>query len=94
MVFDGSQTGNANRLNFRYDRAAKTLTYTGTIPATTPSNSNWFIGGDNRGGAGGALSFKFMNGYIGEIMIWTRALTASEQASVELYLNTKWALGY
>lgn len=93
MVFDGSQTGNANRLNFRYDRAAKTLTYTGTIPATTPSNSNWFVGGDNRGGAGGALSLKFMDGYIGEVLIWTRTLTAGEITSVEYYINQKWGLG-
>ena len=95
LVFDGSQTGNANRLKFRYDRAATTLTFTGTIPALTPSNAYWFVGGDNRSGAnGGALATTYMDGHIGELMIWTRSLTTSEQHSVELYLNTKWALGY
>lgn len=95
MVFDGSQTGNANRLQFRYDRSAKTLAYTGTIGTTTPSNSYWFVGGDNRSGAsGGALSSTFMEGYIGEVLIWTRTLTATELSQVELYLNTKWNLGY
>jgi hypothetical protein len=95
MVFDGSQTGNANRLQFRYDRSAKTLTYTGTIGTTTGSNSYWFVGGNNRGsGAGGATFSTYMVGYIGEVLIWTRTLTAAELAQVELYLNTKWNLGY
>jgi hypothetical protein len=95
MIFDGSQTGNANRLQFRYDRAAKTLTYVGTIPATTPSNAYWYVGGDNRAGAsGGALAGLYMDGYIGEVLIWTRTLTATEISNVEYYLNQKWGLGY
>jgi hypothetical protein len=94
LVFDGSQTGNANRLTFRYDKAAKTLTFTGTIPAVTPTNQYWFVGGDNRsGGSGGALSSTYMDGDIGEVLIWTRTLSSSEIASVEAYLNQKWGLG-
>ena len=94
MIYDGSQTGNANRLTFRYDRATQTLSFTGTIPATTGSPAYFYFGGNNRsGGAGGALASTYMDGYIGEIMIWTRTLTGSEIASVEYYLNQKWGLG-
>lgn len=94
MVYDGSQTGNANRLQFRYEKSAKTLTFTGTIPATTGAQSYMYFGGDDRsGGNGGALSGTYMNGYIGEVLIWQRALTSSEISSVELYLNQKWGLG-
>jgi hypothetical protein len=94
MIFDGSQTGNANRLKFRYDRADKTLTFTGTIPAVTGSPAYYFFGGNNRSaGTGGATAGTYMDGYIGEVMIWTRTLTPAEQSSVELYLNTKWNLG-
>ena len=94
MVFDGSQTGNANRLQFRYDKAAKTLTFTGTIPATTSSQSYMFFGGDDRAGAsGGALAGTYINGYIGEVLIWQRTLSVSEIASVEYYINQKWGLG-
>lgn len=94
MVFDGTQTGNANRLKFRYDRADKTMTFTGTIPATTGSPAYFFFGGNNRSaGVGGALAGTFMDGYIGEVLIWTRTLSASEQSSVEYYLNQKWGLG-
>lgn len=90
-VFDGSQTGNANRLQFRYDKAGKALTFSGTISANTGSVNYFFFGGNNRNV--GATQGTFMSGYIGEVMIWTRALTTAEQSSVELYLNTKWALG-
>lgn len=91
MIFDGSQTGNANRLQFRYDNAAKTLTYTGTIGTTTGTINYWFFGGNNRNV--GATQGTYMNGYIGEVLMWTRALTATEIAQTETYLNTKWGLG-
>jgi hypothetical protein len=44
-------------------------------------------------GGGNALASTYMDGYIGEVLIWTRALTASEITSVEYYINQKWALG-
>ena len=94
MIFDGSQTGNANRQVFRYDQAAKTLTFTGTIGTTTGSPAYWYFGGDNRSGAaGGALASTYMDGYIGEVLIWTRALSSAEVTSVEAYINQKWGLG-
>lgn len=38
-LFDGSQTGNANRLQLWIDGQPKTLSFTGTIPATLPTNT-------------------------------------------------------
>jgi hypothetical protein len=35
-VFDGTQTGNANRLKFYFNGVEQSLAFTGTIPATTP----------------------------------------------------------
>lgn len=95
LVFDGSQTGNSNRLKFRYDESEKTLSFTGTIPSATGSASAYlYVGGDNRSGvAGGALSSTYMDGYVGEVLIWTRTLTATEIVSVESYLDVKWGLG-
>lgn len=95
MIYDGNQTGNANRLQFRYDKASTTLSFTGTIPATTGANQDYmYFGGDNRSGAaGGALASTYMSGYIGEVLIWQRALTTAEQTTVEAYINTKWGLG-
>lgn len=91
MVFDGAQTGNANRLKFRYDRLDKALTYTGTIGTTTGTINYWFFGGNSRNV--GLTQNTYMDGYIGEVLIWTRALSSTEQSQVELYLNTKWGLG-
>lgn len=90
-IFDGNQTGNANRLQFKYDNSFKTLTYTGTIGTSTGSVNYFFFGGNNRNL--GLTQGTFMDGYIGEVLIWTRTLSTSEQSSVELYLNQKWGLG-
>lgn len=90
-VFDGSQTGNANRLRFRYDNAEKALTYTGTIGANTGSVNYFFFGGNNRNL--GLTQGTYMDGYIGEVLIWTRALSTAEIGAVELYINQKWGLG-
>lgn len=93
MIFDGTQTGNANRLKFLYDGSSQPLTFTGTIPSATGNPAYFFFGGDNRGGAqGGALSSTYMDGYIGEIMIWTRTLTPTEQINVDNYLKVKWGV--
>ena len=90
-MYDGTQTGNANRLRLIYDGIQQSLTFTGTIPANTGAQSYMYFGGDNRtGGAGGALASTYMNGYIGEVMIWTRALTSAELINVNGYLTTKW----
>lgn len=94
LVYDGSQTGNANRLQFRYDKSSQSLTFAGTIPATTGAQSYMYFGGDDRsGGNGGALSGTYMTGYIGEVLIWQRTLSSTEIGSVEYYINQKWGMG-
>src|SRR6185436_19248390 len=42
FTFDGTQTGNSSRLKGYVDGAQKTLTFTGTIPATTTTNTTPF----------------------------------------------------
>ncbi len=39
MVFDGAQTGNANRLKLYFNGALQTLTFSGTVPTSTGSDS-------------------------------------------------------
>lgn len=94
LIFDSSQSTNAGKLQFRYDRAGQSLTYTGTIGTSTGTPNYWFFGGDNRAaGVNPTFAATYMNGYIGEVLIWTRTLSAAEISTVELYLNTKWGLG-
>lgn len=91
MVFDGTQSTNAGKLQFRYDKAGKALTFTGTVGTTTASPAYFFFGGDARNS--GTFSKFYMNGFIGEVLIWTRTLSAAELSSVELYIDQKWGLG-
>lgn len=83
-IFDGTQTGNANRLKFRYDGVQQTLNFGATTVGTTtsPTASYFYFGTNNS---------TYFNGYIGTIMIWTRALNISECLQVESYLKTVWA---
>ena len=85
LVFDGTQSGNAARLVYRLDGSGKTLTFTGTIGATTSaSNGTIFIGCDD--------SAEFMNGDVGEVLMFNKALSGAEVSGVESYLTTKWGL--
>ncbi len=54
-VYDGTQTGNANRLKLYRNGVAQTLTFTGTIPASIPTHSNSFTLGGYVGGANGNI---------------------------------------
>lgn len=85
LVFDGSQSGNAARLVYRIDGSAKTLTFTGTVGATTSaSNGTIFIGCDD--------SAEFMNGDVGEVLMFNKALSGAEISGLESYLTTKWGI--
>lgn len=73
MVFDGTQTGNSNRLKCYINGSLLNVGYSGTIPSTSgPSNSVFSIG--NSQGIGG----NFSDGNIAQVSIYNRALTASE----------------
>lgn len=92
IIFDGSKTDadqttqNNLRLRFRYDRADQTLTFSANPgTATSASASYFYFGGNNNVG-------EYMDGYLAEVLIWTRALTANEISAVENYINTKWGI--
>ena len=86
IVFDGTQTGNAARLVYRKNKTAKTLSFTGTVAATTnASNTHFYIG--NSGSEASP-----MQGFVAELILFDKTLTATEYANVENYLTTKWGL--
>ena len=75
FIFDGTQTGNANRCKIYLNADSKTLTFQGNIPPTTfdfttVTNPNWKIGGD-----GYASNF---DGNIATFNLYDRALTAAD----------------
>lgn len=87
QIFDGTQSGNDNRLKFRYDGQPITLDFGATTVGTaTNASANYlYLGRD----AAGTVYFQ---GAIGTIMIWTRALSITECLQVEAYLKSIWNL--
>lgn len=85
FVFDGTQTGNANRLRMFYDGAQQTLNFGATTvgSVTSASTKYWYIGTDNT---------NFFTGYIGMMFIWTRTLTTAEIVQVDTFLKNTWGL--
>jgi len=87
LNFDGNQIGNSNRLKARLDGVNISLTFSGTVGTTTnPSASTFYGGVDSTGNSG------YFIGDIGELMIFTRALTTGEVLAIESYLTNKWAI--
>lgn len=90
QILDGTQT-NANitiqnnlRLRCRLDGSLRTLTFSANVgPTTSPTANTLNVGADDN-------TNNNLNGYIGELLIWTRTLSASEITAVESYLATKW----
>ncbi len=68
MIFDGSQGANATRLVARENKSAKTLSFTGTIPATTENAASVFRLGRR------AYDTSYLGGKVAEFMIFNTAL--------------------
>jgi hypothetical protein len=87
LIYDGSATGNANRLTFRYDKSPQTLTFAGTVGATTSATATKF----NIGWYSTGLS-EYFAGDVAEFELYTRTLTPGEIATAENYLSSHWGL--
>lgn len=92
ITFDGTATGNANRLKARLDSTDVTLTFTGTVGTATSASSAYFFGGCTGTGSANNATSNYYIGDLGEVLIWTRALSTNETLAVEQYLNNKWAV--
>lgn len=87
LIYDGTQTGNAARLVFRYNETNQALTFTGTVGSTTNASTNqidlgWYSTG----------SSEYFAGDIGEVIYFSRTLNSGEIGGVESYLSNKWAI--
>jgi len=82
LIYDGTASGNA-RLIGRLDKTSATL-YTGTQPAQLSTGSNtMYLGSTNEAGYD-------LTGYMGEVIMFNKALNSIEYANVENYLSNKW----
>ena len=86
-MYNGGGATSAQKLRYRYNKADQTLSISGTITATSGnSNDNYVWGASDNSNVS---PFK---GYIGEVMLFNRALTAGEVAAIETYLGGKWGV--
>lgn len=88
LIFDGTLTGNANRLKFRYDEQDASLNFGATTvgTATSATAAYFYIGVDDTGSAG------YWQGDVGSIIVYTRALNTNEIIGVEQYLSNFWGI--
>jgi len=70
LVFDGAQSGNANRLKAYVDGVQKTLAFSGTVGTTTSSNTTPFNIGK--------MSGEYSNGQVDDTWLYARALSQAE----------------
>jgi hypothetical protein len=86
IKYDGSLTGNENRLKYRRDKNSITLDFgSTTVGSLTNTNGDILY-------TGSLNDTENLNGYIGEIIIYNRILTDIEVVQTENYLSNKWGL--
>lgn len=86
LRFDGSQTGNPNRLRlFKNGVEVTSLTFTGTIPSATSNNATQCDIGRNNAGA-------LASGDIMRILVYAAALSIDNIQSVTNVLNQKYQI--
>jgi hypothetical protein len=80
LVFDGTQTGNSNRLKLWVNGAQPLTTFSGTIPSSlSASAATMKLGGDSSGGG-------YATGRIDDVRIFDQALDATDIA--DLYASS------
>ncbi len=79
LVFDGGATGNANRLKAYINGVEQTLSFTGTIPAQTDSNSADFLMAK--------FSSNYYNGYIADVKIYNTNLGQTDIQTLASKIN-------
>jgi hypothetical protein len=84
IIFDGTQTGNSNRLIYRVDGQQRNLTFTNNVSSSTENSvTDVFFGTD-------ATNSTYFTGSMGEVLLYNKTLTATEISNTENYLFTKW----
>lgn len=85
QLFDGSQSGNANRLKIRSNGSPVSVSYTGTIAATLGSGTGFYVS------TADGTQYPW-NGDIAEIIAYSTAPSAGQLAQLEQYLAAKYGL--
>ena len=85
--YDGGGATNADRMKGRFNGTERTLTYTGTIPASlSRSGQTTAIGAYNY------TPLLAFSGIISEVISYNKVLNATELTQVRDYLSAKWSI--
>ena len=88
QIFDGTLTGNDNRLKFRYNTVQKTLSWGATtVNSTINASTNAMAFGANNSAKNAS---NFFQGLIAEVVMLSRAANVLEIEGIENYLKLKW----
>lgn len=83
LIYDGTATGNANRLKMRFDNQPVALNFGATtVGASIAAGARYlYWATDNT---------NFFGGDLAEVLVFSRALSGAECAGVESYLDIHW----
>jgi len=88
IIFDGTATGDANRLRHRYNGVQSFLNFAiPGVPSSLAGGTDTFYIGQNN-----VSPNNHWKGDLAELLIFSRTLTGTEITNVENYLTTKWGL--
>ena len=91
-VFSGTGVSNQDKLQFRIDGSGQTLNYITNVGTTTAINLTYlFLGVSYTSATAGSTQF-FYNGFLFDVLVYSRALSSSELNAIESYLSNKWAI--
>ena len=85
VIYDGTQSTDADKLKFRVNGNPITLSYSGTVGTSAGSGATSFE-------VGCANGVEFFAGDIAEFFIFDSTLTADEITNIETYLGNKWSI--
>ena len=85
LIYDGTKSNNATRLLRRTNGTQDTLSFTGTIPATSDTHTSITIGSLTD-------TVSWFKGYILEIVVLTSKATTDNISQMERYLGNKWGI--
>jgi len=85
LVFDGTLSGDANRLKYRYDGTQKSLAFTGTVGTAIDNAVDKFLIGCGDGTG-------YFDGKIAEVIAFQQTLDTTDLGDIESYLTTRWGL--
>jgi hypothetical protein len=89
-VFSGTATTNSDKLKFYKDGAEQSLTFITNVGTTTNTLLNYiFMGVSYTGAPAGSTQF-FYNGFLFDVLAYSRALSSFELSAVQSYLSNKW----